>query len=230
MPESSSRVPRRTLTKAAAWSVPAVGVITAAPAFATSPSLPPYVGDRLLTYRVWAKPNGVAPLPPETVPPYTTPWGTVDLGIWTVRIGAGGRTFPPDDLSPDRWGADMTMSQDGAALLRDFSVVAVSGSMTQHYTVAGDVVAPGSRTAELTVWRLPVPEEGDITLGAYGETAWETPTADYGSFMRFLGSWTATITAEGSQFIDSIGLAGALDPADQEVYLGPTLIYPYPVD
>lgn len=230
MPEPSNTVPRRAVTKAAAWSVPAVGVITAAPAFAASPSLPPFVGSRLLTYRVWAKPNGVVPLPSQPVPPYTTPPGTVDLGIWTVHTYPGTfRTFPPDDLRLHQWVVEMTMSPEGIDLLRAFEVAEVRGSMVHNFTVAGDVVAPGSRTAELTIWQ-PVPAEGDILLTARGETAWETPTADYGSFLTFPGSWTATLTTEGSIFIDSIGLAAALDPAGQEVYCGPTLIYPYIVD
>ena len=230
MPMSSNNVPRRTVTKAAAWSVPAVGVITAAPAFAASPSLPPYVDGQALTYRVWAKLAGVAPLPSQPVPPYTTPPGTLDLGTCTVVTYVGAALF----VRPDYPGSAVPVavaveiSQEGTDLLRTFGVAELSGgTLVQHFTAVGDVVAPGSRTAELTVAHHGVPEEGLVTLRATGTAAGETPTGDSGSFVRLLGSWTATLATRGSAFIDSVGLAGALEPAGQEVYTGPTSIYSY---
>lgn len=220
-------VSRRAVTKTAAWGVPAVAVVSAAPAFAASNHDTQTI-TRNLTYRVYAGLNKVATaalFPPETQPPYTTPAGWLNQDLWDVVVTttlpvsvAPNFTLPAPPLS-----VQVTTSLAAAETLITFGVSAVEGDSTPYYNIQGQVVNPGLREAVLTVplTQAPPPDAiAPIVTTASGNAQSETSTTAGQISQSVANNFLANLTTTGSAFITAIGLVGAMEPAGQNVSFG----------
>ncbi len=207
-------VSRRTVTRTAAWSVPAVAVVAGAPAYAASS------GDQTITrnlkYRVWVKLNGDPVPQPQDAPPYTLPPGTMDQQIWDVVAVTTlpVQVAPNTSLPAPPLETTITTSVEAADTLRIFQVSSVNGSAAPTYTVQGSVVNPGLRTASLTVPTVPTPASGGIVTTASGFAQPETSTTA-GTITQFVGKFTSVINCTPSVPISKMGLTGAFEPAAQ---------------
>ena len=221
----NTSVSRRAVTKTAAWGVPAVAVVSAAPAFATSHD---QTITRNLTYRVFAGLNKVATaalIPAQTAPPYTTPAGWLNQDIWDVVV----TTTIPTHVAPNTsvpappLSVQVTTSLAAAETLITFGVSHVQGDSTPFYNIAGSVVNPGQRQAVLTVPRTAAPPPdaiAPIVTVAAGNAQAETSTTAGQITQEVANNFLANLTTEGSAFITAIGLIGAQEPAGQDRSFG----------
>lgn len=219
-------VSRRAVTKTAAWGVPAVAVVSAAPAFAASHH--EQLVTRALKFRVYAglnKDATPAQFPPESAPPYTTPSGWLNQDLWDVVVSTTLPTSVPPNftLPPPPLSVEVTTSYAAAETLITFGVSAVEGSSTPYYNIQGNVVNPGLRTASLVVplTQAPPPDNiAPIVTNASGNAQSETSTTAGTISQSVANNFLANLTTQGSAFITKIGLVGALEPAGQDVSLG----------
>lgn len=143
---------RRAVIRTAAWSVPAVTVASAAPAFAASPVTPTY---QTVT---------TDPLP------FNASGVTGSMGTWTVVLTAE----VPDNLpvgtivAPLALTAVVTIPDAARAGIAGLGVTTVSGSATAPYVVGGQA---GPLTATLAIPELTVPAAGDFVITTTGNSA-----------------------------------------------------------
>lgn len=158
---------RRTVLRTAAWSVPAVTVATAAPAFAASSPEEP-------TYQTVT----TAPLP------FAAAGVTGSMGTWTVQVTAevpiwlpAGTTVPPKPLS-----AVVTIPDAARAGIYNLGVRTVGGNAVAPYTIS---VTEETLTATLEIPSMSIPESGDMVI--------ETSTVGEAFTMPSAGSYTITL-------------------------------------
>lgn len=130
---------RRTVVRTAAWSVPAVTVATAAPAFAVSS-----------TY-------GTAD---ATTFGYTSPYGPFDITVSSSHVPV---TAPAGAaIDAPQFTAVIVIPESLVTVIREtLMVTSIDGTATVDYTGAGT-------EANLTIANAPVPAAGDMTLTASG--------------------------------------------------------------
>lgn len=202
-----TQVSRRTLAKGAAWSVPVIATAAAAPA-ASASVVPGSSTVGPLNYSCVVSLNGAA----------------LPAAAWTATITASTPTSvsPGDAITAPTLNASVTTDAGSAANLRALGVTSVTGTSDAPYTVAGDVVSPGTRAASLTIPSTPVPASGAITTVASGAGAAETAGSATGSITASVGNFTATLTAHGGGFDGTaLNVACTLDPATQATQLNP---------
>lgn len=223
----NTNVSRRAVTKTAAWGVPAVAVVSAAPAFAASHH--EQTITRALTFRVYAGLNKVADKSQfagiGAAPPYTTPAGWLNQDLWDVAVTTTLPTSvaPNFSLAAPPLSVQVTTSLAAAETLITFGVSAVEGSSTPFYNIQGNVVNPGIREAALTVPRTQAPPPdaiAPIVTVASGSAQPETSTTAGTITQNVALNFLANLNTEGSAFILAIGLLGALEPAGQDTSLG----------
>ena len=217
-------VSRRTVTRTAAWSAPAVAVVAAAPAFAASPIVYQTI-TRNLHFRVFVKLNGDPPVIVGDAPPYATPPGAINQEVWDVVAETTiPVSVPPNtSLSAPPLTTTVTTSVTAADTLRTFAVTSVNGSASPTYVISGSVVNPGPRVAVLSVPDIDTPATGGIVTVAAGNAQPETSTTA-GSITQNIGKFSSIINCTPAVPIFKMGLAGALEPLGQDTSFGEILV------
>lgn len=193
----TNMISRRTLAKAAVWSVPIAAVAAGAPSAEAAAA--DCISSGTLT-------NSASGIP--TTANYTCvqtdqngkPTG-VGLGAWKVQIKVATCTAAHAGATlktPPKITANVTTSAAAGNVLRGLGATQVTGGSSKAtYKVSGQVANPGARTGNLTIGKFPVPASGGITTTATGNGALETATTK-GSISIAATNFTVVLNWTGS--------------------------------